>query len=105
MDGKGKPDIDKVLESREDIPPNTKISKVHGGSLVWVIDETTGHALSVAFVPEAVDYSLFSSTEPAELPEGDLHALSGSPHVYVHNPQSSYPNNNPIPLAVWVVNK
>ena len=97
-------DLEKTLKSGEYIPPNIRISKVSGGSLVWVMDEIKGHALSVAFVPDALNYSQFNAGEPAEPPKGDLHLFSGSSHVHVHNP-TSYQGNRRIPLEVWVVNK
>lgn len=95
-----------LIDDVEYTPPNFRSSKIDGGFLVWVVDKMTGDALSVAFVPEAVDYSLFSSAEPAELPEGDPQAFNGPAHVHVHNPTTpSYPGSRRIPLEVWVVNK
>lgn len=90
-----------LIDDGEYTPPNFRTSKVHGGFLVWIVDETTGNALSVAFVPDAAVFPKFSSAEPAELPESDFGTLSGLEQVTVYNP---WYDGKPEPLYVWVMN-
>lgn len=94
-----------LVRSGKPLPPNTRTSKTDGGTLVWVLDEKTGHALSVAFVPDSFNSSGVSIPEASTVPLSDLGRSSGSPHVLVHNPITNDYRRERIPLEVWIVNK